>query len=260
MLLSTGAFFNHGGGGGGGPTYPLDGFSPTGAWSMSRDLLSAFAGGSRYTDSSGAVSSLNDQSGNTRHLTDAGTAARRPTVATGGPNSRTCADFDGSTDFLTGAAISNFISNSAGYMIVSWLADAITLNVAQSYNNHLILGDAGQFMGLYLRDTGSPDTVYGFNWDGNEDRGVDATIAVSTAYVTEWRHDGGNVYVRVNGGTWQSAASGNTSTMTNALLLGGRNGAQQFNGKIFEAAVFSTVPGSTDRDAFEADFRAWVGA
>src|SRR5687767_3281347 len=76
------------------PTYPLDGLSPSGAWSLSRDLLTAYIGGTRYIDASG-VHTLNDQSGNTRNLTVASEGSAKPALATAGPNSRECADFDG---------------------------------------------------------------------------------------------------------------------------------------------------------------------
>ncbi|WP_394891006.1 Ig domain-containing protein [Mesorhizobium sp. AaZ16] len=234
----------------------LDGLSPTGAWSMSRDLLTAFAG-SRYTDVSGAVSSWNDQSGNSRHMAQA-TAGNRPLVATAGPNSIACADFDGTDDILVGSiAISNFISASAGYLVVSFLADTITVNNANAWSNHAIIEDFGQFLGLHLRDTGSPDTISAYNWDGNADVAARVEINAGTANVAEWRHEGGNVYVRVNGGTEASAASGNTQLLTGQLRFGGASA--WLDGKIFEVATFSTVPASGDRDAIVADFMTQVG-
>ncbi|WP_394889552.1 Ig domain-containing protein [Mesorhizobium sp. AaZ16] len=235
----------------------LDGLSPTGAWSMSRDLLTAFAGGSRYTDVSGAVSSWNDQSGSSRHMAQA-TAGNRPLVATAGPNSRACADFDGTDDILVSSiAISNFISASAGYLVVSFLADTITANSGDAWSNHAIIEDFGQFLGLQLRNTGSPDTISAYNWDGNADVATRVEINAGTAYVAEWRHEGGNLYVRVNGGTESSVASGNTSSLTGQLRFGGASA--WLDGKIFEVATFSTVPSSGDRDAIVADFKTHIG-
>ena len=51
---------------------PLDAIAGiTGAWSASRNLLSSFGAGSRYTDAgAGAISSFTDQTGNGRHLAD----------------------------------------------------------------------------------------------------------------------------------------------------------------------------------------------
>lgn len=251
MLLSTGQLFGTAGGGGG-VTHPLDGLSPTGAWSLSRDLLSAYSGGSRYTDVSGAISQLTDQSGNTRNFTDGGIVGQRPTLTTAGPNSRACADFDGSTDFLIASALSNFISASSGLMIVGCIIDAITLNNAVAYQNDSLLVDSGLFAGIYLRNTGGGQAI-AYNWDGNEDKAV-ATIATATPYVLHWRHEGGNVYMGVNG-TETSVASGNTSTLTGILRMAG---SQYSNCKVFEAATFSTVPGTMA--AVISDMKTWIGA
>ena len=43
----------------------------------------------------------------------------------------------------------------------------------------------------------SGNIFYAYNNDGNEDQ-VAGTTNASTAYVVEWRHEGGNVYQRVN--------------------------------------------------------------
>jgi hypothetical protein len=239
-----------------GPTYPLDGLSPSGAWSVSRDLLTAYIGGSRYTDSSG-ISPLNDQSGNARNLT-AG-AGVKPALATAGPNSRACADFDGTNDVLTGAALSTFISNTTGYMVVSFIADAISANDAAAYyNNHGVMGTL--YAGLYLRDTtGSPDTLVAANYDANPgDVANRADIVIGTACVAEWRHEGGNLYCRVNGGTEASVASGDTQSLADAFNLG-LGYTTYANIKVFEAAIFATVPGSNDRDTIVADMMDWIG-
>jgi len=246
---------------------PLDGLSPTGAWSASRDLLTTFIGGSRYTDAgSGAISSFKDQSGNSRDLNDGTFAARRPTLTTGGPNSRSCLDFDGSSDVLSteaGVNISNFMTASNGYMVISLIADAVVVNDATAYNNDGVLADIGGFMGIYLRNTaGTPETVQAYNFDGSVDVAASAVINTGTVYVVEWRHEGGNLYVRVNGTGEQTAASGNMSTLSNPLGMGaGYSGSGvKSNIKVFEAAVFSTVPGSTARDALVADLMSHVGA
>lgn len=239
-------------------TYPLDGLSPTGAWSASRDLLSAFAGNSRYTIATG-VSSWKDQSGNTRNADNAA-GTQQPTITTAGPNSRSCLNFPGDSvsAVLDSVAISNFIAAGSGYLVVSYIADTINTNSANSYSNDQIIADTGGYMGLFLRNTGSPtDTLYAFNWDGNEDKATNTDVVAGTTTVAEWKHEGGNVYVRVNGGIWKSATSGNTQVLTGLLRFGT---ITKFDGKLFEAAIFSTVPSAANQDAIVADFMDWVGA
>ena len=248
--------FGHGG-------LVLDGTTPTGAWSFSRDLKTSFIGGSRYTDVAGEVSALNDQSGNSRNLSQSN-AAFRPTITTAGTNSRTCADFaSASGDRLTGTTLSNFIANNSGYAVVSILADSIVTNSATVYANHAIICDGvSQIFGLFLRNTGTPDTVYAYNWDGSVDAASSATINAGTTYVVEWKHTGGNVSVRVNAGSWTDVASGNTTGLGGTFTMGTQSGASStsFDGKIFEAAIYSSLPTTAQQDAIAADFKNWIGA
>lgn len=242
----------------------LDGTSPNGAWSFSRDLLTAFAGSTRFDQASGVVSTLYDQSGNGRNLAQA-TEANRPAVTTAGPNGIVCADFT-PVDYLVGASLSNFIANNSGYMIVSFLPDTISTNNANSWTNHGILTDGSvALMGLYLRNTdadvGDPDTIQAYNWDGSADVASSAAIIAGTAYVAEWKHESGNISVRINGGTWVDVASGNTSGLTGLLTMGTGNttAGGSLDGKGFEAAIWSSIPASGVRDAIVADFMAHIG-
>lgn len=198
-----------------------------------------------------------DQSGNARNLTDGGIAVQRPTLSTAGPNSRACAEFDGSSDFLSvGSALSNFISAGSGLVLVSCIIDAINLNNTTAYQNDWLIADSSAFMGLFIRNTGGGQAI-AYNWDGNEDKAT-ATIATATPYVLHWRHEGGNVYQGVNG-TETSVASGDTTTLTGILRMGGA-GTQFLNCKVFEAATFSTVPSGADVTTIINDCKTWIGA
>lgn len=240
-------------------SHPLDGLSPTGAFSFSRKLLSAY-GGSFYTTNTGVVDALLDQSGNSYDLTQ-GTGADRPTPATAGPNSVACGDFDGAGDYLTGTAISNLISNSAGYVIATVLIDAVANNAANVYQNNAIFSDSGGFVGIFAKNvSGTTPTFFAYNWDGNADSDSGSAFSLATAYVLTWRHESGTLYLSVNGGTETTVASGNTSTMTGNLRLGAQGAGTFLDGKIFEAATFSTIPTSGQRTAMIQDFGLYVGA
>ncbi len=239
---------------------PLDGFTTglTGTWSMSRKMLSNYAanGGDFYHTTSSAVDIIYDQSGNSRNITDGGVAARRPAVSTAGSNSIACADFDGSTDSLSGAAISNFGTSSNFYLIITAVIDSVTLNNSLMYQNDLLMGDAGVFQGIYLRNNGP--NAFGYNWDGSAGGdGGNTSFTTGAVHVFEWRHEGGVVYMTVDG-TEVSASSGNTTTMTGLLSFFGR-GTQFANGKMFEAATWSTVPSSGDRTTIRNAFKNYAG-
>jgi hypothetical protein len=240
---------------------PLDTVSSvTGAWSLSRNMLTSFGAGTRYTKTGTAITALKDQSGNSRDFTDVGTASRRPTETTAFPTSVLCADFIGvATNVLVNAALSNFITASSGAVVVSVIVDAISSNnSAHVYSNDGIIADGSVYMGLYARNL-SGVTFYAYNYDGTEDA-PSTTGSVGTAYVLMWRHHGGNQYVSINGGTEVTVASGNTQVVTGLLQLGGDGAGSSCNCKIAE--VFTTSNGSQTAALATAiaNMKAYIGA
>lgn len=241
----------------------LDGLSPTGAWSRSRDLLTSFTS-ARDSLSGSDIISITDQTGNGRHMTDGGVSGRRPAATTAGPNSRECADFDGSTDFLdTASDLDNFIDGTSSFVIISCMLDAVTLNNAATYNNHCIIGDRSQFYGLYAKNVGgTTPTFLGYNWDGAQRAPSGGALATGTPYVVTLRFQQSNTtfYISVNGGAEVGASSNGTITLTGDLAMGLSGASTFLNGKIFEAATFATVPSLAQRNALIANFMDWVGA
>ncbi|MFD1982462.1 hypothetical protein ACFSOZ_07185 [Mesorhizobium newzealandense] len=231
-----------------GPPPPLDGLSPTGAYSLSRDLLTSFAGNARYNGTTTA-SQLNDQTGaGSRNLAASPTNL---TVQTAGPNSRTSAKCDAINQQFSGSVMSNFISATSGYYIASFLL------WSAAGSNNLVFGDGNTNLGLYLQ----PGKLNSYN-QGQWAPALGSGFAVSTAtaYVAEWRHESGNLYCRLNGGSWSGATVSGNSTLTGALNIGGKGGSGQAPINFFEGATFSTVPSTTVQDALVADFKAWIGA
>lgn len=234
----------------------LDGHSPTGAWSMSRNLLDAWVS-SLYTESGGSVSSLHDQAGGGFDFNQ-GTSSAQPALSSGGPNGRECLDFDGSNDYLQTLASNNFFANNAAYMVASFIPVAITKTSSTFYNNHAVVGDSNGYMGIYAGGPGgSPYPVTAYNYDGNADYASEAALVIDELYVVELKHEAGNISVRVNGGTWTSVASGNTTSQTSGFRMGRGYGSSYFNMKLFELATFSTIPSALDQDAIAADFYDW---
>jgi hypothetical protein len=232
----------------------------TGAWSLSRNLLTSFVS-ARYSDTSGAINSVTNQAG--PNLTLSNTSTLRPTLATGGASGRACADFDGVNDSLktTGAAghqLANLITNSNGWIAVSCIVDVIDANNATVYANDCVIGDSGGFMGLFLKTLNG---LHVYNFDTNVDT-TSTTIATATPYVLEWRHEGGTVYCRVNGGTEVSVASGNTGTMTGRFCIGStqvvEDGTRQLNGQVFDIVAYNATPAVGNRNIIVANMLAWI--
>ena len=76
-----------------------------------------------------------------------------------------------------------------------------------------------------------------------------------------WRHNSGNVYISINGGTEIAVASGNTVNLAGQVYLGAGSGPLTFcNCKIAE--VFTTNDGSQTAAlaAAIANMKSYVGA
>jgi hypothetical protein len=145
-------------------------------------------------------------------------------------------------------------------MVVSIRPDAVTQNSTTASSNANILVFGGLQGGLTVRSGG---ILYAYNNDGNQDKAESAgTVPIGgNPCVIEWRHEGGLIYQRVNGANETSTASGNTSDLTGSLRMGGNALTDRFfNGKVFEAMIYSTVPTLAERNAIVNDMMIWVGA
>jgi hypothetical protein len=144
------------------------------------------------------------------------------------------------------------MSASTGYMIVSFIADDIPAG------GRYIINDASAWVDLQVTDNGADTVVMGELWDSGVVQ-VEATppITTGTVHVAEWRHEGGVFYVRVDGGTWQSASAGDVLVLTERLRLGGLNPVW-FDGKIFEAVCCITIPTTDQMNFLAANMREWV--
>ncbi len=205
---------------------------------------------------SGYFSQIFDQSGAGNHIVQATTTKQPLYVASLGGNARPVAAFDGSNDVLSSAvAVSSLMSVSAGYIILAGLVDAATLDSATSTANHLLIGDASQKLGLYVRLGG---TLYAINDDGSLDPARDAA-PLYVPFVVELRHDTGIIYGRVNGGDWFQATSGSTSSLAGILNIGGLTaGSQALDFNLFAAMTFSTVPTDAERNRMVDRLRRWI--
>lgn len=230
-------------------TYPFEGTACIAAISFSRNLVRSGAVTGKYTDSSGAITQATNQVVGRPSFTDGGTSTRRPTLTTGGPNSKACADFDGSSDWLSSSTA--FVSVSAKYVIVSVIPDTITTTQGA------IVGAASSTWNITQQDV-TGDKLFVNNFDGNTDTPTGTAATEGTVYVVELRHQGGTLGIRVNGGTEATVSSGNSTSVGNMTIGAQGSGAQFADCKIFELGVWSAPP--SNRAAIVADMMAWVGA
>jgi hypothetical protein len=174
---------------------PLDGLTPTAAWSLSRKLFTADAGAPFFTNTSGQVTLVRDQTGNSRAVgRTAGIQA--PAVGTGGPSLRDCADFSTSgQDSFGGPAFISMWTTSTQYTCFSFIVDAyVTDDPTPDNNSPLWYDEFFLISGVYVRATGP--TVYYTNHDGVKDAASAILPAAGTPFVVETMHAGGTISVR----------------------------------------------------------------
>lgn len=239
------------------PPPPLDGLSGcTVAMSMGRKLFSSF-NGAFFVESFSRVTTWADQSGNSRSFA-LNVTGPRVMMACGLP----CwegGSLSGCLISQVGHTLATFFTNSAAYAVVSACPkpSSFTANNANVYDNNAFWIDSAEFMGVFAK---SGNTVHCYNWDGNADS-ASITQSPGVPVVVAYRHDGGNVLIRVNAGTEASAASGNTSTLTGRIQIGqGPNVGNPFDCWFFEFICFNSVPTAERRMSIEMNMMQYNGA
>jgi hypothetical protein len=260
----------------------VTGVTITGAWSLSRPLLTGFAADARFSlrdivtgvtgdaitpagalaflgGHAGAVVGLYDHSGNGRTLTNA-TATQQPAFATGiGALSRAGATFDNTDDTLAGPSIDSFVSNTDGYAICVGRFNALTVNAADPWANPSLWTTKLGGHGVYARSTGSVFSYCYSTAPGQSAAG--ATISPATLFVHEWWHGGGQLYSRVNGGATYQVTCGSSAAVAGRVLRVGRDDGRvsnpAANSSVCELVFMSSRPAQAD--AVVADMMAFYG-
>lgn len=230
---------------------PLDGLTPTGAWSASRKLLTAYAG-SLYSLSSGAVATLYDQAGAGRDFAQA-TENKRPAIQANPVDGLL---FDGAGDGLvTTAKASDLLSASQGYIIVSMRPTGFPSNfgIGAAALNSVVFEAENLNVGIVVSANSGSPAAFSVNYPV----AVQSSITTDVPYVVEWRNDGSNLYQRVNG-VEVSTPSSDPSLLDAVVRMGGNE--YYFKGCIFEAATFNVVPDLTTRNALVKSFGSHIGA
>lgn len=133
------------------------------------------------------------------------------------------ADFDGTNDKLTStSAASSFMSASAytGWALVRVrTASAGGTDYTDIYSRDGIVGSASnaQDWGVGVR---SDNTVGVYHYGGGNFDGVTVGITLNSWQLVQWKYDGTNLKLRVNGGSWGSIAKGSVASLAQSVLVG----------------------------------------
>lgn len=178
-------------------------------------------------------------------------------------NGKPGAVFDGSTDgmFLrdvadtTTRSLDSIINADVGWALTVFKVSAANINTddATAINNDAIWKCAGDYAGVYARDTAGAGTLYGVNRDAGGHDVVSDAFTFDVTHVATWKHTGGNVSLQVDGGTPVSASSGNTANLTSQVRF--------FCGiGVFTAGVWQHYMADDVAPVDEADIVTGMGA
>lgn len=183
---------------------------------------------------------------------DQTTLGNRPTYKTAIVNGHNVLRFDNSNDYVQGAAISNFLTNSAKTIFtVHYHSTGAGIGT--------LIGDGSGKIAFYVNNTGG-DLIFA-NDDGGVDTATNTAQSTTTWTIGTGLHSSGNIYCGVSDtrtASMNSAASGNTNLMTGILLVGVQAGViNPFGGDIAAVLTFNVALNETDRQTVER-YLAWL--
>jgi hypothetical protein len=147
---------------------------------------------------------------------------------------------DGVDDALTGAALSNFITNSTSAATATFTATTTGVSGVTCWPGRGIIGDIGGYYGLLHTFDDAVEHYCAFNYDGASAHRF-ANTTLNTPHHLVLVHTGGNMRLYYDGVVSTDTTTGNTQDMTNALHL--CQGAEAYGaGVLSHAGVFSTAP------------------
>lgn len=174
------------------------------------------------------------------------TEATNPPTADTPLNGLNSANFDGTNDLLANAtALSSYVSASAYSFWALVHVDSIGTNAANIWDNDPIWCDHTANIGVHMK-SGGGGTVHLYHWDGAS-KSVSVAISTGTPQLIQGKFEGGNLKIRINGGSWQTAAAGNATVLTGTLLAG-RNypASSQFSDmKLYELGITNVALSDT---------------
>jgi hypothetical protein len=147
-------------------------------------------------------------------------------------------DFDGSNDVMTNTDINVFLA-AATYsaFVVVWI-DVINTANGDAYLNDAVYADSNGHMGLHLHSTTPNAELYSYDGAFKE---AATPVSTGVAQVIHTRHESGNIYISVNGGTEASVAAGDMTNTAGNFKLGQGAGSGYFDGKIGEFFIYDVA-------------------
>lgn len=206
------------------------------------------------TTAGSTVSSWRSNGAITANFTQ-GTAGQRPSSTVSGTSS--VVDFDGTDDFVS---IGSQPTTSNIHIFVVATIDSIGTNgTGASCNANDGLAGWTTYGGLKMRTSGGVAYVIAHNFDGSHDC-TETTFTIGQKTIFEMKIDGTNISVAVNGGSFTSTPSGNTSSASASAIIGAQDASNNYmDGKVHEVMYFGDDLGTTARAAVISGLQARWG-
>lgn len=137
----------------------------------------------------------------------------------------------GANQVSTINTIGTYWSASNKAFIVAIKVDDAPADSGVSYNNVQVFGDAyNGYCALTFYKSGSNVVFEAYNWGGSEQKVAATAVPLGTWVVVTMKHAGGQLRIKINGGSWNSIASGSTSsTSLNATWADTFAGSRAFS-------------------------------
>lgn len=230
---------------------------------------SAAGGGVAVTADADPVGFAVSQASSARCDSNTG-ATSRPLYKTAIVNSNSIMRFDGSNDFLAfnlrsgldpttpDDAAALLGANNFTYVCSLSVLAASTTSAA-TYPNHGVFHDSAGFVGLHIKNIDAGNCYMQAYLDDGGNKHADISVPKATFMVVGVKHDGSNIKIRINGGSWTSTACGNVSSTGGTMRNGGGGLAAFANIDLSEIATFKSILSDADLLDVEKYFGSRIG-
>lgn len=197
------------------------------------------------------ISQLDDKSGNGHDLVQA-TASQQPHFSLGPADLRAAWGSDATNEQLTDASVAHNVGSDDFYLIAA-------VNLYDSANGYAALAAFGSFAPGFYSSSGAPNF-----YDAGDNTFSSLAFSVYQWDVIEFWRDGTSLRCRVNGTLDTDSITNSTDFgNTTSVSLLGDGATDTWDGNVGEAALYTALPASADRDNlqnyFDAKWRHGLG-
>lgn len=160
--------------------------------------------------------------------------------------------FDGSDDFFTGPTASTVLSLTGFHGYLVFRPDVHDAADGSFFNEDYVIGDLNGNCGVSIGVSGIHAGI--FTGAATNMTTRDA-VSDGTTYLFEWSYDGTTLSSRLAAGTTRTVASAAPASLSTAVVIGDRGGAN-YDGKIAFIAVYNVKHNASTANSI----RAFLGA